>query len=78
MLPSIAYTTLAIDLGLHGSWQKFLYLQCFDYTLLQATERMAHIISYLYHFANFFANYREVQGINSLLCVPFSQLSEED
>ena len=25
MLPSIAYTTLAIDLGLHGSWQKILF-----------------------------------------------------
>ena len=34
MLPSIAYTTLAIDLGLHGSWQKKIYLQRFDYTLI--------------------------------------------
>jgi len=25
MLSSIAYTTLVIDLGLHGSWQKFLF-----------------------------------------------------
>ena len=27
-------TTLAIDLGLHGSWQIFFYLQRFDYTLI--------------------------------------------
>ena len=29
MLPCIMYKTLAIDLGLHDSWQNF-YLQCFE------------------------------------------------
>ena len=36
--------TLAIDLGLHGSWQiLFAMFRLYSDNLLQATERMAHI-----------------------------------
>ena len=48
---NVTYTTLAIDLGLHGSWQNS-YLQRFDYILI------------IYVANKNFANYREVQDLS--------------
>ena len=47
----VTYTTLVIDLGLHGSWQNS-YLQRFDYTLI------------IYVANKNFDNYREVQDLS--------------
>ena len=57
MLLCITYTMLVIDLGLHGSWQKF-YLQRFDYIY---SDNLWNIASKI------FANYREVQDLSPTL-----------
>ena len=65
MLPCITYTTLAIDLGLHGSWQK-KFLQRFEsqIKILPNTVKSKYNRNVAY---KNFANYREVQDLSPMM-----------
>ena len=85
MLPCITYMTLAIDLGLHGSWQNF-YLQRFDYTLIIFFRQLRECMriqlpeedyqSIIETLQIKFANYREVQDL-SPTSYPYAVLLED-